>query len=235
MRLHLKELAFRFLYLFFSFICSWFVFFFFSSVWLEFIIIRFNDQASGVFFCLSSLFSSRVNVSAFLALLLLAPFLVLEFGCYLLPSFFFEERISFVIVCFVFFFNFFFRIFVWWYYLMPLFYFVFINWFRSSGLAITFIPEITALISFMLFILLSFVLFSQLPRILVGGVVLGMWDILDLGKRRVWFYFLFICIRTLLSPPEFWVQLTLLFIFFLSLELTLFISSFIFISKVFYL
>jgi sec-independent protein translocase protein TatC len=232
---HIKELGFRCLYLLFSFICSCSIFFSYSDVLLEFIIISFNSQASGVFFCLGSLISRRINVRALIGLLFVIPFSLLQFGFYVIPSLFIEERVNFLVACFVVVFNFFFSIFVWWYYILPIFYFVFVSWFSTSGLAITYIPEITALIGFILFILRSFVFVSQLPSFLFAGIIFGFWDTLFLGRSRVWFYFIFVLIRTLLSPPEFWIQLGLVCFSFFSFEFTLFIASFIFVSKVFYL
>jgi sec-independent protein translocase protein TatC len=235
MYFHLKELGFRSFYLFFSFILSWFVFFCHSDVWLEFIITSFNNQSSGVFFCLGSLISRRADVRALIGLLFVIPFLLLQIGFYVIPSLFIEERTRFAIVCLGVVFNFFFSVFVWWYYMLPMFYFVFVSWFSTSGLAITYIPEMTALIGFMLFVLGRFVFVSQLPSFLFAGIIFGFWDTLFLGRRRVWFYFIFVLLRTLLSPPEFWIQLSLVCILFFSFEFTLFISSFIFVSKVFYL
>jgi sec-independent protein translocase protein TatC len=235
MLFHLKELSLRSLYLFFSFICSWFVFFCYSTVWLEFIIISFNAQASGVFFCLGSLITNSVNVSLFIGLLFVTPFLLLQIGFYAIPSLFIEERFDLSIVCFSVVSNFFFSVFVWWYHILPMFYLVFVSWFSTSGLAITFIPEITAFIGFLLSILTSFVFVSQLPRLIFAGIIFGFWDTLFLGRSRVWFYLVFILIRTLISPPEFLIQLGLVCLFLFNFELTLFISSFIFVSKVFYL
>jgi sec-independent protein translocase protein TatC len=200
---------------------------------LEFVVISFNTAASGVFFCLRSLISRRVSVSAFLALLLAIPFFLLQFGCYLTPSLFVEEQTSFVIVCFRFVFNFIFGLIIWWCYLLPLFYFVFVNWFSTSKLAITYIPEITALISFCLFILTSFVFVLQLPSFLFIGIILGFWDTLFLGRNRSMFYFGFVIIGTFISPPEFFIQFGLVFILIGSFEFTLLVSSFGFVSKVF--
>jgi NADH-quinone oxidoreductase subunit H len=233
MYFHIKELGFRCFYFFFSFLGSWLVFFIYSTVWLECIVISFNTQASGVFFCLGSLIYRSLNISGLLAILFVAPFLLFQFGCYCLPRLFIEERVSFIVVCCSFVSNFFICVFVWWFYLLPLFYFVFISWFSYSGLAITYIPEITALIEFTLFLLITFVFVSQVPSFLIGGVIFGFWDSLTLGSNRIWFYFVFVFISTLISPPEFRVQLALFFTFFFSFEFTLFISSFIFVSKVF--
>jgi Sec-independent protein secretion pathway component TatC len=230
---HIKELSFRCFYFFFSFVCSWFVFFACRAFWLEFIVTSFNTNATGVFFCLGSLISSRIYISGFIAVLFVVPFLLFQFGFYTIPSLFIEERVSFVVICFSFVFNFFFSVFIWWFCLLPFLYFVFISWFSSSGLAITYIPEMTALVGFTLSLLTIFVLVFQVPRLLIAGIVLGFWDSLLLGSSRTLFYFFFLLIRTFLSPPEFWVQFSLVFIFFFSFEFTLFISSFIFVSKVF--
>lgn len=232
---YLKEVIYRSFYCFFSFFVSLFIFVFFSAVWLEFIVVSFDTSASGVFFCLDSLITRSVSVRIFLGSVFVVPFLLFQFSCYILPSLYWEEQFNFIFICFFTVSNFILGIAFCWYYLLPLFYFAFVSWFRGSGLAITFIPEVIALTAFVLFILLSFSFILQLPSLMFTGIFLGFWCRLSLGVGRTWFYLFFLLISTLLSPPEFWVQFTLIFVFAISFELTLLVACFFFVSKAFYL
>jgi Sec-independent protein secretion pathway component TatC len=230
---HIKELGARFLYCFFIFVCCWLVFIRYSSVWLEFIIINFNRSASGVFFCLGSLITTSFGVSIFLTFFLTTPFCLFQLGLYFIPSLYSDEQINLVFIYFSVIFNFWYSAFIWWLYLLPYIYFVFVHWFSASGLAITYIPEFTSIISIMIFIFVCLVLFMQLPNFLFIGVLLNFWDILFLGKNRISFYFSFILVSTFISPPEIWFQFFLAFFFICGFEFTLFFIRFLFISKVF--
>jgi sec-independent protein translocase protein TatC len=233
MKLQLTELFFRLSYSLFSIFCSCCVFLVYSSIWLEFLIVRFNSYVSGVFFCLSALVRSRMNVSLFLSLAFGIPFALFQIGLYFIPSLYLEERINFLFVCFGVIFNSFFSFRVWWLYVLPFFFISFVDWFGRSGLAITYIPEVTALIRLILVILIRFIFIFQLPSFIFIGIVLGFWDFLFLRANRIGFYLVFLIFRTFVSPPEFWFQFSLVFLFILGFEITLFISSFFFISKIF--
>ena len=218
MVLHLNEFIFRFFYGFISFIFTWWVFFIYISVWLEFLIVNFNSCMSGVFFCLSSFVSSSIRVSLLLTTFLVIPFLLFELGCYLIPRLYYEEQL----VCFYLYItvniSVFFCIFFWWQYLLPLLYFVFLRWFSASGIAITYIPELIALVNFLLFVFTGFFLVLQLPIFLFIGILVGFWDSHFLGSNRIIFYVVFILVSRVFSPPDFWFQFTLFFVFICSFE-----------------
>ena len=213
--LHLMELRYRALYLFFSFSCTFFISTLNSSALTYLISTPYSfakekECVSFIFTNITEGFYAALNVSLMCTFFFFLPVLIYQFYSFLIPSCYQGERENFNLIIFSAFFLFLLSLYIAFAFLLPKIC-AFLEQFQyqSKSMEIKLQARIGPAVRWSCNAFIFTAIFFQTPVLLA---LLYNWGIVDcnfLEEKRKYVFFSLLLISSFLSPPDFYSQLAL--------------------------